>query len=82
MPVPSSAGEPALSPDEGAGVPGDGTPVGRCVGCGRPGTECPGCATAYDPPRFCEDCGRRLTVQVTPTGWRAHCRRCSATTRS
>ena len=25
-------------------------------------------------PRFCPQCGRRMTVTVIPTGWTAHCR--------
>jgi hypothetical protein len=28
-----------------------------------------------EPPRFCADCGRRMVVQVTPTGWAARCSR-------
>ncbi|HMG42564.1 MAG TPA: hypothetical protein VK611_14605 [Acidimicrobiales bacterium] len=54
----------------------------HCPGCGRTADDCPGCATAYDPPRFCSACGRRLRVQVTPTGWTAFCRPCAATTAS
>jgi hypothetical protein len=27
-----------------------------------------------DPPRFCPECGRRLTVAVHPGGYRAICR--------
>jgi len=38
--------------------------------------ECPGCSGPYEPWRFCVECGRWLTVQVTPTGWRARCRGC------
>jgi len=45
-----------------------------CTGCGRPATECTGCTPPLDPARFCPDCGRRLTVQVTPTGVTARCR--------
>lgn len=26
-------------------------------------------------PRFCQLCGRRMVVQVTPTGWTARCSR-------
>jgi hypothetical protein len=48
----------------------------HCSGCGAPVEECPGCSGAYEPWRFCVDCGRWLTVQVTPTGWRARCRGC------
>ncbi|HYZ07234.1 MAG TPA: hypothetical protein VE709_01295 [Pseudonocardiaceae bacterium] len=28
---------------------------------------------AYDPPRFCPACARRMLVQVSPTGWDARC---------
>ncbi|MHB1774936.1 MAG: biotin synthase auxiliary protein BsaP [Acidimicrobiales bacterium] len=48
--------------------------VPHCVGCGRPAGECPGCARPLDPPRFCPECGRRLAVTVTPTGWEGRCR--------
>lgn len=30
---------------------------------------------ALEPPRYCVSCGRRMIVQVTPTGWRARCSR-------
>ncbi|HET8642602.1 MAG TPA: hypothetical protein VFM37_11735 [Pseudonocardiaceae bacterium] len=35
------------------------------------------CATRLrlEPPRFCAACGRRMVVQVTPTGWWAQCSR-------
>lgn len=46
--------------------------AGHCPGCGS--TTCPGCQRALDPPRFCPDCGRRLTVAVHPGGYRATCR--------
>ena len=42
--------------------------VAHCSGCGRPSSECEGCGPELDPPRFCAECGRRLTVQVTPAG--------------
>jgi len=45
-----------------------------CTGCGRPMSDCQGCGRALDPPRFCPECGRRMTVQVAPTGWVARCR--------
>ena len=48
----------------------------HCAGCGRPAPECPGCAGPYDPDRFCTACGRRMAVQVTPTGWHGRCRAC------
>ncbi|NDK69332.1 hypothetical protein GYA89_08450 [Rhodococcus qingshengii] len=28
-----------------------------------------------EPPRFCEQCGRRMIVQVSPDGWWAKCSR-------
>ncbi|WP_459384492.1 biotin synthase auxiliary protein BsaP [Arthrobacter humicola] len=28
-----------------------------------------------EPPRYCAACGRRMKVQVTPTGWSAECSR-------
>jgi hypothetical protein len=28
-----------------------------------------------EPPRFCAECGRRMTVQVRPDGWWAKCSR-------
>ncbi len=28
-----------------------------------------------EPPRFCGQCGRRMIVQVVPTGWTARCSR-------
>jgi hypothetical protein len=44
----------------------------HCVGCGS--VRCGGCSRTLDPPRFCPECGRRLTVAVTPGGYRARCR--------
>ncbi|MPZ91413.1 MAG: hypothetical protein GEU68_07270 [Actinobacteria bacterium] len=47
-----------------------------CVGCGRELPDCDGtCRSPLDPPRFCPTCGKKLFVQVTPTGYRAHCRK-------
>ncbi len=46
--------------------------VGFCTGCGAP--SCPGCNRPLDPPRFCSLCGRRLSVAVSPGGYRARCR--------
>lgn len=48
-----------------------------CVRCGQPAavgdhTACRARA-AYDPPRFCPHCARRMVVQVTPSGWSARC---------
>ena len=36
-----------------------------------------GCAgrAALEPPRYCAKCGRRMMVQVLPTGWSARCSR-------
>ncbi|MHB1488108.1 MAG: biotin synthase auxiliary protein BsaP [Acidimicrobiales bacterium] len=46
-----------------------------CTGCGRPACKCAGsCRRELDPPRFCPNCGRKMAVQVTPTGWHARCR--------
>jgi hypothetical protein len=55
--------------DNPSGHPG---PPAHCTGCGKP--DCPGCHRTLDPPRFCPDCGRRLTVKVSTGGWRATCR--------
>ncbi|RVW05903.1 biotin synthase auxiliary protein BsaP [Rhodococcus xishaensis] len=43
-----------------AGV-GDSTPAAAQLG--------------LEPPRFCEQCGRRMVVQVSPDGWWAKCSR-------
>ncbi|HEV3367746.1 MAG TPA: hypothetical protein VG054_09795 [Acidimicrobiales bacterium] len=51
---------------------GMGTGQGFCTGCGV--ASCAGCDRPFDPPRFCSSCGRRLTVAVTPGGYRARCR--------
>lgn len=32
-------------------------------------------ALGLEPPRFCEYCGRRMVVQVSPDGWWAKCSR-------
>ncbi|WP_040777130.1 biotin synthase auxiliary protein BsaP [Nocardia pneumoniae] len=32
-------------------------------------------ALGLEPPRFCEQCGRRMIVQVSPDGWWAKCSR-------
>jgi hypothetical protein len=47
-----------------------------CRWCGSAAGECDGstCRRELDPPRFCPTCGRRLRVQVTPTGFTASCR--------
>ncbi|EHR60168.1 biotin synthase auxiliary protein BsaP [Saccharomonospora cyanea] len=51
-----------------------------CVHCGgllsAPGHEaCRTPRTALEPPRYCSECGRRMVVQVTPSGWSARCSR-------
>ncbi|MBH0780156.1 hypothetical protein IT779_28180 [Nocardia sp. NEAU-351] len=32
-------------------------------------------ALGLEPPRYCEQCGRRMVVQVSPDGWWARCSR-------
>ncbi len=32
-------------------------------------------ALGLEAPRFCEDCGRRMIVQISPDGWWAKCSR-------
>ncbi|MDP9072010.1 MAG: hypothetical protein M3N68_12180 [Actinomycetota bacterium] len=63
-------------------APGEGRPErdagiehgAYCTGCGRAAGRCEGrCTPPLDPPRFCASCGRRLAVQVTPSGYRARC---------
>jgi hypothetical protein len=88
-PAASTAEEPdgalvdAGQPDEGeppgvaVGLPA--APPAFCLWCGRPsgtGGDCAdaGCRRELDPPRFCPTCGRRLRVQVAPTGVTASCR--------
>ena len=46
----------------------------HCTGCGKASAECAGCGRMLDPPRFCPECGLRMTVRVIPTGWVARCR--------
>lgn len=47
-----------------------------CEGCGRPRAACDGsCLPPLEVPRFCPYCGRKAIVQVTPTGYRARCKR-------
>ncbi|MGN6473435.1 MAG: biotin synthase auxiliary protein BsaP [Mycobacteriales bacterium] len=49
----------------------------HCTGCGRPAAagDHERCLLrrAYEPPRFCEQCGRRMVVKVTPTSYLATC---------
>lgn len=35
----------------------------------------PGAAAGFEPPRYCQLCGRRMVVQVRPDGWSARCSR-------
>lgn len=47
-----------------------------CPRCGRNAPEAhPECAEALvlEPPRFCDECGRRLRVQVYPESYEARC---------
>ena len=55
-------------------APGETAGDAHCTGCGQPVSLCPGCDRPLDPPRFCPRCGRRLTVAVSPGGFRARCR--------
>jgi hypothetical protein len=67
-------------------VPGAGSAAGRdgvrrafCDRCGSPvdtgeHDRCAG-RRELEPPRFCPGCGRRMVVQVVPTGWTARCSR-------
>ncbi|MHB1517585.1 MAG: biotin synthase auxiliary protein BsaP [Acidimicrobiales bacterium] len=49
------------------------TGAGRyCTGCGS--NSCRGCGRILDPPRFCPECGSRMTVAVSPLAFRAICR--------
>ena len=52
---------------------GNGPP---CPSCGAPLTQGDHRGCAYDPPRFCPACGRRLRVQVYPNGYSARCLAC------
>ena len=45
-----------------------------CVACGRTTVECDGCLDAFEAPRRCPRCGRRLRVVVAPTSVTATCR--------
>jgi hypothetical protein len=52
--------------------------VTYCAGCGGPvdDGDHARCIRPLDPPRFCAICGRKLKVQVLPTGYEAQCVRC------
>ncbi|WP_441872631.1 biotin synthase auxiliary protein BsaP [Pseudarthrobacter sp. TAF60_1] len=66
-------------------VPTSPTSAGYCGHCGETydgGANPPSYAhrqcrekLQLEPPRYCRACGRRLKVQVTPTGWSAACSR-------
>jgi hypothetical protein len=47
-----------------------------CDGCGRSQAGHESCRTITDPPRYCVRCGRKLAVQVLPTGYTARCVSC------
>ncbi|WPF65909.1 MULTISPECIES: hypothetical protein [unclassified Corynebacterium] len=40
-----------------------------------PAKPSPGARAGYEPPRYCQICGRRMVVQVFPQGWEARCSR-------
>ncbi|WP_304118793.1 hypothetical protein [Mycolicibacterium bacteremicum] len=64
---------PALPAPVGAGVYNvyTGAELGAAAG-----TVIPTAAElGLEPPRFCAECGRRMIVQVRPTGWWAKCSR-------
>jgi hypothetical protein len=56
--------------------------VAFCERCGTDLSDHDGCARdrspgrSLDPPRYCTDCGARLTVQVVPSGFHSQCLRC------
>jgi hypothetical protein len=51
--------------------PNTGVEIG--VGAERPLSV--GAAAGLEPPRYCQLCGRRMKVQVRPSGWLAGCSR-------
>jgi hypothetical protein len=59
------AGEaPVFHPNTGARI---GVDAGRRLSVGA--------AAGLEPPRWCQLCGRRMKVQVRPSGWLAECSR-------
>ena len=57
------------------------TQVVHCDSCGKDAgsgdhERCHVRRAATDPPRYCTGCGRKLVVQVLPTGWTARCVTC------
>jgi hypothetical protein len=58
-----------------------------CSRCGAPagGHHCDRplkVPASLDPPRFCTNCGGRLTVQIFPDGFSSRCLRCERRARS
>jgi hypothetical protein len=47
-----------------------------CDGCGVSHPDHATCRKLTDPPRYCVRCGRKLAVQVLPTGYTARCVTC------
>ena len=53
-----------------------------CTRCGQPLDEHDDCArdgrpgSVLDPPRFCGDCGAKMTVQVLTGGYESRCLPC------
>ncbi|QGU03425.1 biotin synthase auxiliary protein BsaP [Corynebacterium comes] len=61
----AAAGEaPAFHPNTGAQIGVDGE---RALSVGA--------AAGLEPPRYCQLCGRRMKVQIRPSGWLAECSR-------
>jgi hypothetical protein len=60
-----------------AAVPAPDAAPAVCGWCGSPAAEGSHAAclsrAALEPPRWCSTCGRRMVVQVVPTGWSARC---------
>jgi hypothetical protein len=54
--------------------------TGFCTRCGELLEEHDDCArhpgAALDPPRFCADCGAKMTVQVLTAGYESRCLPC------
>lgn len=49
--------------------------TGGEIGVGAERALSVGAAAGLEPPRYCQLCGRRMKVQVRPTGWAAQCSR-------
>ncbi|KQB83234.1 hypothetical protein [Corynebacterium oculi] len=68
--------EPIFDPH--TGVSGSGETFAGRGGRAKPrspGAASPGARAGYEPPRYCQLCGRALAVQVFPQGWTARCSR-------